>query len=101
MSDAHPHDLAREVPDRLPAARLRELSRLSPARAALAIAVEWAGVLAALFVYLRWPFWWTAALLVPWIGARQAAMAVLVHDAVHFRLFRDRRVNDWVTNVLC
>jgi len=101
MMESHPHDLVRDVPDRLPIARLRELSQLAPARAALAIAVEWACVIAAVVAYARWPSWWLWVLLVPWLGARQAALTVLVHDAVHFRLFRDRRINDWVGNVFC
>lgn len=101
MMESHPHDLLREIPDRLPIARLRELSQIDPARAVSAIAAEWAGVIAALLAYSLWPSWWLWALLVPWVGARQAAMAVLVHDAVHFRLFRDRRVNDLVAKVFC
>jgi hypothetical protein len=39
-ADSHPHDNVGTVPDRLPAATVRELSRLAPARALLAVAGE-------------------------------------------------------------
>jgi fatty acid desaturase len=35
------------------------------------------------------------------IGARQLGFAVLMHEASHRSLFRDRRVNDWAGNWLC
>ena len=35
------------------------------------------------------------------IGARQLGFAVLMHEAAHRTLFRNRRVNDWVGNWLC
>jgi len=35
------------------------------------------------------------------IGARQLGFAVLMHEAAHRSLFRNRAVNDWVGNWLC
>jgi fatty acid desaturase len=101
MMEAHPHELTREVPDRLPPEELRALSELDDGRAALVIAGQWVGILAALAIGILVPSWWVWALLVPWIGARQSAMTVIVHDAVHYRLFRNRFLNDTVANVLC
>jgi fatty acid desaturase len=34
------------------------------------------------------------------IGARQLGMAVVMHEAAHFTLFRNRRFNDWAGNWL-
>ena len=37
----HPHNTARAIPERLPAAKIKELSQLLPARAVFAIAFQW------------------------------------------------------------
>jgi fatty acid desaturase len=78
---AHPHDLRAGVPDRLPIEVVRELSRLEPALAVRAIAGEWAAIVAAIVICERvgWP--WLYPLAVVWIGARQAALTVIAHDA--------------------
>lgn len=47
-----------------------------------------------------WPNPLTAVLALFLIGARQLGLAVLMHDASHFALFSNRRVNDWVGNWL-
>ena len=97
---AHPHDFFQAIPDRLPTDKLRELSRLCQARAMTALAAEWLAVAAA--VWLCEGFWhpalYVAALF--WIGGRQHALAVLGHDAVHYRFLRDRYWNDWVGDLL-
>jgi fatty acid desaturase len=101
MSDeTHPHDLlAAAVPVRLPAAELRELSRIDPARAVGAIAAEWTAILAtiALATWIDHPV--ATLLAIPVIGARQHALLILAHDASHFRLLPDRRTNDLVGNL--
>lgn len=94
--DAHPHDLRARVPDRLPAEVVRALSRLEPRRALLALAVEWAAIAGAIVVTERvaWP--WLYPLTVIFIGARQAALTVIGHDAAHGRLLPGRWWNDAV-----
>lgn len=96
--DTHAHDLRAGVPDRLPGAVVRELSALDSRRAWLAIGSEWAVVAGAVAAGQRWP--WLYPLCVVVIGGRQHAMAILGHDAVHHRLFPDRRWNDWVADLL-
>ena len=39
-------------------------------------------------------------LTVAFIGARQHALLILMHDGVHYRLFRDRRLNDWTAEII-
>src|ERR1700728_1429428 len=41
---AHPHDTSRTVPERLPAAEIKELSALQPTKALLATVEEWAAI---------------------------------------------------------
>ena len=37
---------------------------------------------------------------VAFIGSRQHALLVLMHDGVHYRLLRNRRLNDWMSEVV-
>ena len=94
----HPHDYIGEVPDRLPPELVRELSRIDTARALFAILEEWLAILAA--VLLCEHFTWLYPLAIVFIGARQHALVVLGHDAVHHRLLARRSLNDWVANIL-
>ncbi len=81
-------------------AEIRELSRLSPVVSALHIALEWALVVGC--ATLAWRFWnpLLYLLAVAFIGARQHAMFVLIHEGAHRRLFPSHRVNDWVAEAL-
>jgi fatty acid desaturase len=98
--DAHPHDLAAGIPDRLPAERIRELSRIEPARALSAIAAEWALIAGCIALNVRFPSPWLFALSVPFLGGRQHALSVIGLDAVHYRLLSGRVANEWVADLL-
>jgi fatty acid desaturase len=89
----------RAAASRIEPSRLRALSRVQPVRAALHIALEWTAILAA--AWLCWSHWHPAlyVLCVAFIGARQHALLVLMHDGSHHRLFPDRRVNDWIGEI--
>ncbi|MGO9464931.1 MAG: fatty acid desaturase family protein [Isosphaeraceae bacterium] len=79
---------------------LKTLSVLTPWRSVLQIALEWAGVAAAIALCeVRWnPLLYIAAVI--WIGARQNALAVLMHDAAHYRLLPNRSWNEWLGEIL-
>ena len=49
---AHPHNTTRTIPERLPAARIKELSQLSPGIAVLWTFVQWASIGAAIALCL-------------------------------------------------
>jgi fatty acid desaturase len=99
-AESHPHDYVGSVPDRLPAATVRALSQLSPARALLAVASEWLGIAAGVALYLWKPGFITFVIALVWIGARQHALTVIAHDASHFRFLRRRWANDLFGNLL-
>jgi fatty acid desaturase len=80
-------------------ADVRALSRLSPWRGLAQIALEWAGIVAAIVACHRWFSWPLYLGTVVWVGARQHALAVLMHEAVHRRLSPDRRVNEAVGEI--
>lgn len=92
-------------PDVLPAwakvdkAVLRQLSQVSDARSVLAIGGDWLAIIGAglLCWYLWHPVLYVVTVL--FIGARQHDLLVLMHDAAHYRLFRNRAVNDWAAEL--
>jgi fatty acid desaturase len=83
-----------EWPDRLDPQIVKRLSEVSTPRAVFGIAVEWAGIAAAIAVCQV--FWHPLIYLVAvmFIGARQHALGILNHDASHYRLFKNRFWND-------
>lgn len=81
-------------------AELRELSRRRPGRAALAIARQWAVILAAAGAACYLDRWYAYLVAIVVIATRQHALAVLMHDGAHRLLFSDRRVNDLVSDLL-
>jgi fatty acid desaturase len=95
----HPHNSRRSIPERLPAAVLKELSALEPKKALIATAEEWISMAAAiaLCVYLWHPMLYLIAVM--FIGARQHALMVLGHDASHYRYLPKRWQNDLFANL--
>jgi len=88
-------------PDALSPAERRELLAIRGHRAWLSIATNW-GLVGAAFALVAWapnPLTVVVALFV--IGGRQLGFAVLMHEAAHRTLFRNRRWNDVVGNWLC
>jgi fatty acid desaturase len=73
----------------------------SDLRSWISIGVDWALVFAAMALVAAWPNPLTIVLALFVIGARQLGLAVLMHEAAHRTLLRDRRLNDWVGNWLC
>jgi fatty acid desaturase len=80
---------------------LQSLLAVSDLRGAASIALDWSLVFAAMAVVAAWPHALTVGLALLVIGGRQLGLAILMHEAAHRILFRDRRVNDWVGNWLC
>jgi len=79
---------------------IRDFLKLDDRLSWQSIATNWALVGAAFALVAWWPNPLTivAALFV--IGARQLGFAILMHEAAHRTLFRNRRLNDWVGNWL-
>ncbi len=66
-----------------------------------AVACQWliiAGAMSCAVWSRHWVAYLAAALL---IATRQHALAVLMHDQAHYRLLTNRRVADWVSDLLC
>ena len=80
----------------IPKERLAELTRLSPWRSALALALTFGTLAIAVGVAWTHFTWWTVPAAVVLIGTQQHALFVLAHDAAHYRLFETRWLNDAV-----
>ena len=81
----------------LPKALVLELTRRSAWRATLAVVEDLAVLALAIGAAL---YWWpnplVIALAVVIIGTRQHALFIITHDAAHYLLFENRRINDAV-----
>lgn len=80
--------------------KVRELSRLSPARAVFHIALEWTIVFATIYLsrrvanpILEIPAYLLAVVI---IGSRQHALLLMMHEATHWRMFERKWLNDLV-----
>ncbi len=97
---ASPTPPATESPQLVAPETLRSLATLNPWIACAHIALEWAAIAGAIALcqYLLNPLVFVVTVL--FIGARQHALAIIMHDAAHHRLFANRRLNDGVANAL-
>jgi fatty acid desaturase len=93
-------DTGANIPVKLSREELRELSTVDPFLAALHVGVEWGLIAATICICQR--FWHPLLYVfaVAFIGSRQHALLVLMHDGVHYRLLRNRRLNDWLSEVV-
>jgi fatty acid desaturase len=80
-------------------AQWQHLSARSSWRGLWLVVHCWAVIGAAMWVGATWPVLIPLAVMV--IGARQLGLFILMHDAAHGGLHRNRRVNDAVAKWLC
>ena len=72
---------------------------VDPLRSTVAIASEWTGIILAVVLYERFLDPIFLPVIVIWIGARQHALAILMHDGAHYLLFKNRRLNAAVSEL--
>ena len=78
----------------------KQLLAINPLRSWWMVASNWLLVFAALALVARFPNPLTIVFALFLIAARQLGMAIVMHEAAHRTLFRNRRLNDWVGNWL-
>jgi fatty acid desaturase len=88
-----------EIPVKLTKEEFLEFSRINGLRAVAHLVAEWTMIIGAIWLAQR--FWHPLVyiLAIIFIGARQHALMVLMHDGVHRRLLRNRTLNDWVSEI--
>ncbi len=79
---------------------LLELSKISSLRGLFHIVVEWALIVATVYFCRRHsdPFVYLIAIF--WIATRQHALMILLHEGTHYRLCRNRKLNDWISEIV-
>lgn len=87
--------------DLLTLEELGHLRRPSAWRGAALLLHAWAVVAAAAALYTLWPSPLTLGVAVLVIGSRQLGLMVLMHEAGHWLLFPQLRLNTWTGTWLC
>jgi fatty acid desaturase len=80
----------------LPPAEVRELSRISPARSTWSVLKTFALAAGCIVVAWRWPHPLVVAAMLVGIAGAQHGLAVLAHEAAHYRSYQTRWLNDLV-----
>ena len=80
---------------------IRPLAERSNLMGAWMVAHCWGTIALAVGVFGLWPNVLTFLLAVIVIGSRQLGLAILMHEAAHNALFRNRKVNDFIGEWLC
>lgn len=79
---------------------IRELSKVEALPSTLAVLKTWTLIAAALAAGILSSSPWIIAAAILCVGAGQHGLAVLAHEAAHYRLYKSRRLND-VVGRLC
>ncbi|WP_227270870.1 fatty acid desaturase family protein [Roseobacter weihaiensis] len=83
---------------RLSKEELRQLCKLSVPKGLFAIGFQWMVIIGSIWTALTLNLWWVTLLAVIVIGTRQHALAVLMHDASHYIILRNKLVNDVIAS---
>lgn len=86
--------------DRFSRDEIVSLLKIDDRRAWATILVNWATIFAAMAMVAAWTNPITIVLALFVIGGRQLGMSIVMHEAAHRTLFRNRRLNDWAGNWL-
>lgn len=78
---------------------LKSLFKTKPYIHALAMLFDWTIIAACIYLYVRFPSWWLYIIAVIIIGARLHGLAILMHDATHYRFLKNRKWNDLLSNL--
>ncbi len=80
---------------------MHDLLTLRDWRSWCSLATNWGLIVLAFAMVAWWPNPLAVVLALLTIGARQLGLAVLMHEAAHRTLLKNRQWNDWVGNWLC
>jgi len=89
-----------ELTGKLDQKEFKLLFKTKPLRHAAALLLNWGIILSAVLLCLQFPNFLLYFLAVLVIGARMHALAILTHDAAHYRFLKNKKWNDLITNVV-
>lgn len=79
----------------------RELSKVSNGAALWAITRQWIGIAAAVAFVISVGRWWAWPIAAIFIATRQHALVTLMHEASHYHLLSNRKLNDIISDLFC
>lgn len=89
---------ASELQFELDPEKLKPLFKVKPFVHAAAMLLNWLVILGIIYLCIQFPSPWLYIITVIIVGARMHALAILMHDATHFRFLKNRKWNDMITN---
>ena len=78
---------------------IKELTRLDPLRSTVSVLRTWLEIAGLLALAVLFPEWWVVAPCMVLLATRALALFVLSHEAVHYRLYKTRWLNDLVGRI--
>lgn len=78
---------------------IKELSKIKSWRGIGQIALEWVGIAVSIAICKTYWHPLLYIITIAWIGARQNALAVMMHESVHYRLLPNKKWNDWIGEI--
>lgn len=69
--------------------------------ATFALAAPWIGIVVLVVVSEKLGSWAIRLAVLPFVAALQNHLQILQHEGAHFQLHRDRRINDWLSDLFC
>lgn len=90
---------AKELNFNLNASALKPLFKIKSRQHATSMLVDWGLIFLAIYAYFQFPTPWMYFISVLVIGARMHALAILMHDATHYRFLKNRMLNDLFSNL--
>ena len=94
-------DLRSPEPPKVSPSRLRELAQPNFGRFLAALVCDWTVILIALAVTAKFPTWWVIGPAMFVLGTRLHALGVLGHEATHYCITRNRKLNDTLGALFC
>ena len=96
----HDHQQPAQPIERLQPALVKQLSQLTPWRSLSHVVLEYVFIGAAIGLASLYGHPALYVVCVMWIAARQHALAILIHEAAHYRLAKNRTLNDVIGEAL-
>src|SRR3989344_5097107 len=79
---------------------IKKLSQTSIVKTFCWILADWLLIVAAFWLPINFDSWWAFAVSVILIARTQLALAILMHDGAHRRLFQNAYLNDYLGQFL-
>lgn len=74
---------------------IQDLMKTSDARGFFALCTTWGMIAGSFLLVANFPAWWSFLIALIILGGRHLALAILMHDAAHYSLFKTKWMNDF------